>query len=91
MPEKNSFWFGLLFGFLFPSLIFIFLFGIDKLTGVFSHPPASLPLEKMLFVSAALNILPVRYYFVHEEMRETAKGLLFITLVQVLVVTFLFR
>jgi hypothetical protein len=91
MFDKNSFWFGLLFGIVFPALIFIFLYGIDKVTGAFSHPPAFLSIEKMLFVSAALNILPIRYYFVHEDLRETAKGLLFITLVLVLVITFVSR
>ncbi len=91
MPRKNSFWFGLLLGILFPAVIFIILFGIDKITGVFSHPPALLTLNKMLFVSAALNILPIRFYFTNEELRETGKGLLFITLVLILAVTFAFR
>lgn len=91
MTDKNAFWVGLLIGLALPVFVFLFLYGLDRLTGILSGPPAEMTIEKMMFVSAALNILPFRHYFSRKELRETGKGILFITVVMVVVIVFVFR
>ena len=46
-----------------------------------------LSIHKMMFVSAALNILPIRYYILHMEVENTGKGILIVTLILILIVT----
>ncbi len=88
MYKKDAFWFGLLIGFVLPVALFGVLYLLDMVSGVLSRPPLELTFKKLLFVCIALNILPIRYYFTKGGTENTGKGLLFITLVLILTVTF---
>lgn len=88
MFKKDAFWFGLLVGLVLPLLLAGILFLIDMMSGILAKPPLDMTVKKLLFVCIALNILPIRYYFIKEHMENTAKGLLFITVVMILTVTF---
>ncbi len=87
MLNKNSYLLGILIGTLFPVILFGIMMGIDSLTGVFSTSIIDLPLKKKLFVSIALNIIPIRYYFVHRGVENTGKGILIVTVLVILFVT----
>ncbi|MCX6251081.1 MAG: hypothetical protein NTX61_10055 [Bacteroidetes bacterium] len=91
MFKRNSYIVGIVFGIILPGIIFGFLFGINAITGVFSHPPVLLPLNKMLFVSTALNIIPMRYYFIHGGVEDTGKGILIITVIMIILITLVIR
>ena len=90
MLKKNSFWLGLLIGILFPLVLFGALYFLNFYTQVFEHPPVLLPLQKMMFVSSALNILPIRYCFVKKGLEKTGQGVLFITVFLVVMITIAF-
>jgi hypothetical protein len=91
MLEKNSFWLGIGIGLLFPAILFGLLFLVNLLTGIFSHPPVLLSFNKLMFISLALNILPIRYYFIHGNVENTGKGILVTTVVLIILVTVVFR
>jgi hypothetical protein len=87
MGKKNSYLFGMLLGIIIPVLLFGVLYGLNTVTGIFSNATVMLSVHKMMFVSIALNILPMRYYLVHQEVENTGKGILIITLILILIVT----
>jgi hypothetical protein len=86
MLKKNSFWLGLLIGIIFPVVLFGILYMVNMYTGVFQHSPVLLSTQKMMFVSAALNVLPIRYYFMHGGIEKTAQGILSVTVFLVLMI-----
>ena len=90
MHKKNSFWLGLLIGILIPSVLFGILYAVNFYTKVFEHPPVVLSVQKMMFISSALNILPIRYYLTHGDLEKTGQGVLFITVFLVLMVMLAF-
>jgi hypothetical protein len=80
MLKRDSFILGVGIGIAGPAI----LFGIMFLTRlILGH----VGLEKAAFVCVALNIIPIRYYFISTRFENTARGLLFITVVLILVVT----
>ena len=87
MLKKNSFWLGLAIGILIPLILFGFLFTLNVFTHVFEHPPVILSTKKLMFICSALNILPVRYYFIKGGLEKTGKGVLFVTVFLILVIT----
>jgi hypothetical protein len=87
MFNKNSYLVGILAGLLVPVVFYGILFGLNMLTTLLFHSVSMLPLNKMLFVCAALNILPIRYCFVHEDLQKTGQGVLLITVFLVLIIT----
>ncbi|MGE5424778.1 MAG: hypothetical protein ACM3N9_05410 [Syntrophothermus sp.] len=89
MYKKNAFWVGIVVGILLPVAIFAGCYLLNLLTGMLSRPPLELTWKKIAFASVALNILPIRYYFT-KDMEESAKGLLFITVVLIIMVVFAF-
>ena len=92
MLNRNSYVLGVLIGILFPAILFGLLKGIDLFTGgTISHSSLGLTIRKMLFVCAALNILPIRYYFVHGEVEDTGKGILIVTVLEILFITILLK
>ena len=70
-----------------PVVLFGLFYGLNVLTGILFHGAIMLSLHKMMFVSIALNILPMRYFLVHKDIENTGKGILLITLVLILIVT----
>jgi hypothetical protein len=87
MGKKNSYLFGILLGIVIPVLLFGILYGLNTMTGAFSHGTVMLSVHKMMFVSIALNILPMRYYIIRKEVENTGKGILIITLILIIIVT----
>jgi hypothetical protein len=90
MLRRNSFWLGLLIGLVFPSILFGILYSLNYYTKLFDHPPVILSIQKMMFVSSALNILPIRYYFKHADFEKTGQGILFITVFLVVMIILAF-
>jgi hypothetical protein len=87
MVNRNSYVIGILLGIVIPAVLFGILLGLNYLAGILFHGSIMLSQHKMMFVSIALNILPMRYFFVKKEHENTAKGILIITLVLLLIVT----
>jgi hypothetical protein len=79
MLKRNSIWLGLAAGILVPLVLYGILFVLNYFTHVFDHPPVMLSNQKMMFVSAALNIVPIRYCFKNEPMEKTGQGILAVT------------
>ena len=77
---------GLVIGIIFPLILFGFLYFLNLYTHVFEHPPVVLSTQKLMFISSALNILPIRYYFTHGGLEKTGQGVLFVTVFLVLMV-----
>ena len=90
MLRRNSFWLGLLIGLVFPSILFGILYSLNYYTKLFEHPPVMLPIQKMMFVCSALNILPMRYYFKNGDLEKTGQGILFITVFLVVMIILAF-
>jgi len=90
MFKRNSFFSGFVIGIIIPVIIFIILYGINYLTGIFNQSPIILSEKKMMFISTALNIIPFRYFFKKGGWEETGKGILFITVVLILIITLVF-
>jgi hypothetical protein len=90
MHKKNSFWLGLVIGIIIPMVLFGILYTLDFYTKVFEHPPVILSTQKLMFISSALNILPIRYYLTHVGLEKTGQGVLFITVFLVLMVMLAF-
>jgi hypothetical protein len=82
MFRKDSFWFGMVIGLLGPLILFGILYIIRLLIG-------HLALDKAMFVCVALNIVPIRYYFITAEMDRTGRGILLITVILIIAVTIL--
>lgn len=90
MHKKNSFWLGLLIGIIIPLFLFSILYSVNHYTKVFEHPPVMLSIQKMMFICSALNILPIRYYLMHDGLEKTGQGVLFITVFLVLMIMLAF-
>jgi hypothetical protein len=90
MHKRNSFWLGLVIGIIFPLVLFGILYTLNFYTKVFEHPPVILSTQKLMFISSALNILPIRYYLTHDGLEKTGQGVLFITVFLVLMVMLAF-
>jgi len=87
MIKKNSYILGIAMGIIIPVILFAVIYGINYLTGIIFHLAAMLSIHKMMFVSIALNILPMRYYLMNREIENTGKGILLITLILIIIVT----
>jgi hypothetical protein len=87
MLKKNSFLLGLVIGIIIPLTLFGLLYGLNFFTKVFEHPPVILPMKKMMFICTALNILPVRYCFIKNDLEKTGQGVLFVTVFLILMIT----
>jgi hypothetical protein len=90
MIKKNSFWLGLVVGIILPFVLFSILYVLNLYTKVFEHPPVILPSQKLMFISSALNIIPIRYYLMHKGLEKTGQGVLFITVFLVIMITLVF-
>jgi hypothetical protein len=63
-----------------PLILFGIIYLVKMLLG-------HLALEKAMFVSVALNIVPIRYYFISAKMDRTGRGVLAMTVILIIVVT----
>ena len=80
MLKKDSFWLGMGIGLVGPLILFGIIYLVKMLMG-------HLALEKAMFVSVALNIVPIRYYFISAKMDRTGRGVLAMTVILIIAVT----
>ncbi|MCX6245382.1 MAG: hypothetical protein NTU98_11845 [Bacteroidetes bacterium] len=80
MLNKDSFGFGLGIGLAGPLILLGIIFLVRLMVGHFA-------MDKALFVCVALNIVPIRYYFITAKMDRTGRGVLFMTAVLIVLVT----
>jgi len=87
--RQDSFWMGLILGFLLPAVIFgvlkLLIFGVSKLV-VFFFPleiidANVLTLERLILISIVPNVLLLRYYLLKLKYDLTGRGILAITFV----------
>lgn len=80
MFKKDSIWMGMAIGLIGPLVLFGILYLIKLIVGHFA-------LDKAMFVCVALNIVPIRYYFISAGMERTGKGVLAMTVILIIAVT----
>jgi hypothetical protein len=80
MLKKDSLWLGMAIGLVGPLLLFGIVCLVKMLVG-------NLALDKAMFVSVALNIVPIRYYFISAKMDRTGRGVLAMTVILIVAVT----
>jgi hypothetical protein len=90
MTIKNSYLTGLLAGFIFPAFFFGILYGLNVMISSVIHSVPVLTVQKMLFISAALNVLPFRYIFVKKNLNKTGGGMLLLTVILVIMIMLIF-
>jgi hypothetical protein len=86
MLKKDSILLGMLAGILMPLALYGIFYGVNYFTHVFGHPPVVLSDQKMMFVSSALNIVPIRYCFKNEGHAKTGQGILVVTVLLVFII-----
>jgi hypothetical protein len=80
MFKKDSIWLGLGIGLMGPLILFGIIYLVKVLIG-------QLALDKAMFVCVALNIVPIRYYFISADMGRTGRGVLGMTVILIIAVT----
>ena len=80
MFKKDSMGIGLLVGLLCPVALFGLIYLVKLMIG-------HLALDKAMFVCVALNIVPIRYYFVSAGSVKTGSGILLMTVILIVTVT----
>jgi hypothetical protein len=80
MFKKDSIWLGMGIGLMGPLILFGIIYLVKLLVG-------HLALDKAMFVCVALNIVPIRYYFVSAGMDHTGRGILAMTVILIIAVT----
>lgn len=83
--NKDSNTLGIVIGLLLPVLFFgvfcllnILIIDLFKLKGFMSYPTIKL-------LSIAINVLPIRYYFVKRNYDHTGRGVLLVTFIYIVV------
>ena len=90
MFKKDNFLVGIVAGIIVPVACFGILFGIKYLLGTFFQIAHEYSVTKLMFVSVALNVLPVRYFYVAKNLPKIAMGVLLITVVLIVTVVLSF-
>ena len=80
MLKKDSLLLGMGIGLIGPLLLFGVIYLVKLALG-------HLALDKALFVSVALNIVPIRYYFISAKLDRTGRGVLAMTVILIIAVT----
>jgi hypothetical protein len=80
MFKKDSIWLGMAIGLIGPLILFGIIYLVKLLLG-------HMALDKAMFVSVALNIVPIRYYFISARMDRTGRGVLAMTVILIIAVT----
>jgi hypothetical protein len=80
MLKKDSFWLGMAIGLVGPLILFGIIYLIKIILG-------HMTLDKAMFVCVALNIVPIRYYFISAKMDRTGRGVLAMTVILIIAVT----
>ena len=89
MDKKNSIFLGIIFGLIAPCLFLGLVYSLNLVISRWMQNVPMLSLHDMMFVSVALNVIPVRYCFIKEGLEKTGKGMLIPTVVLILIVMFI--
>ena len=80
MLKKDSYWLGMGIGLAGPLALYGMLVLIKMILG-------HMALDKAMFVCVALNVVPIRYYFISAKLERTGRGVLAMTVILIIVVT----
>ncbi|MCX6246871.1 MAG: hypothetical protein NTW10_03970 [Bacteroidetes bacterium] len=80
MLKKDSVWLGIAIGLICPLILYGIIYLVKIMVGHFA-------LDKAMFVCVALNVVPVRYYFMTAKLERTARGVLAMTVIMIIAVT----
>jgi len=80
MLKKDSYWLGMGIGLAGPLALYGMLVLIKMILG-------HMALDKAMFVCVALNVVPIRYYFISAKLDRTGRGVLAMTVILIIVVT----
>jgi len=80
MLKKDSMLLGMAIGLVGPLILFGIVYLVKIILG-------HLAMDKAMFVCVALNIVPIRYYFITAGMDRTGRGVLAMTVILIIAVT----
>jgi hypothetical protein len=80
MLKKDSIWLGMAIGLAGPLILLGIIYIVKIIVG-------QLALDKAMFVCVALNIVPIRYYFMTARLEATGRGVLVTTVILIIAVT----
>ena len=86
MINRNSLIFGILSGLITTPIFFGLIYSVNLAVSHFVPKVQMLPLNDMMFVAVALNIIPIRYCFTKEGFAKTGQGILLVTAVLIVAV-----
>jgi hypothetical protein len=78
---KDNFILGMAIGLLVPVLCFAIILGIENqiMSGLPGKP--EVPMNIMVFIAIATNLLPFRFYMINKKLDKTGRGILLATFV----------
>jgi len=85
MFKKDSFFLGIIVGLILPCLMFFLFYGTGILFDEISNRTKYFTLSSQIIISIAVNVLPIRYYFVSLKFDKSGRGVLLITFIMVIV------
>lgn len=88
--KKNSYLTGLILGILLPVIFFGFVWLIDQLLYNLTYVHLTRQMHYLYLLSAAINVVPIRYYFVSLKAEKSGIGTLLITIAYILSYFFMF-
>ncbi len=83
MLKKDNIILGALIGLVLPAIMYGILTLLAGVTGTGTVWTKPLEADNMIILSLAVNIIPIRIYFVNWKMDKTGRGVLFITFILV--------
>ena len=89
--KKDSHTFGALSGLTIPVISYLIFIGIALLVQLFIDFNIKSIYPALKLAAIAINLLPIRYYFVSLKYELTGRGLLLVTFVYVIVYFWLFN
>lgn len=90
MLRKNLIWLGLAIGLLLPFILYAVFYYSALILNFFNADQWKYYARMIELVSIALNLIPMRYYFINLKCDKTGKGILLITFVM-MILFFVFR
>lgn len=88
--KKDNFLSGLLIGVILPIIFFGIVWSIDVLLFSLFHVHLTRQTHYLYLLSAAINVVPIRYYLVNIKAEKSGIGVLVITVIYILAYFFMF-
>lgn len=77
--NRDTFWFGLLFGLVLPAIFFAVLNVLDIAIVKFFNTHMLAKQQYLYILSIAINLFAIKYYFVNLKYDKTGRGILIVT------------